>query len=184
MAAGELIRDRYLENHVSNIFKTASHFNTILLVNKANVFLQGCSVDGVHNHSVTVFLHKLEYFEEVLFLTTNRIDEFDNAILSRIHYKLKYEDLSWEFWRDVWRSFLSKSHTHQGSAQVSNDELHKLEGLDLSARDIKNLAMIAHALATFCGERVSYTHLEQAAASNEEFARVFNHTGPLETMYN
>ncbi|OJD26245.1 hypothetical protein ACJ73_02381 [Blastomyces percursus] len=167
VAAGELIGDRCLEDHVSNIFKAASHFNAILLVDEADVFLQGRSVGGVHDHSVTVFLRKLEYFEGILFLTTNRVDEFDNAILSRIHYKLKYEDLGREFRRDV-----------------SNNELHKLEGLDLSARDIKNLAMIAHALATFRGERVSYTHLEQAAASNEEFARAFNHTGPLETMYN
>ncbi|OJD21369.1 hypothetical protein ACJ73_07293 [Blastomyces percursus] len=176
--------EKCLEDHVSNIFKTASHFNAILLVDEADVFLQGRSVGGVHDHSVTVFLRKLEYFEGVLFLTTNRVDEFDNAILSRIHYKLKYEDLGREFRRDVWRSFLSKSHTHQGSAQVSNDELHKLEGLDLSARDIKNLAMIAHALATVGQDRVSYTHLEQAAASNEEFARAFNRTERIETMYN
>ncbi|KAL2376051.1 hypothetical protein RJZ90_007765 [Blastomyces dermatitidis] len=184
VAAGELIGDRCLEDHVSNIFKTASHFNAILLVDEADVFLQRRSVGGVHNHSVTVFLRKLEYFEGVLFLTTNRVDEFDDAILSRIHYKLKYEDLGREFRRDVWRSFLSKSRTHKGSAQLFSDQLHKLEGLDLSAREIKNLAMIAHALATVRGERVSYNHLEQAVASNKEFAHAFNRTGPLETMYN
>ncbi|OJD27255.1 hypothetical protein ACJ73_01355 [Blastomyces percursus] len=180
VAAGELIGDRCLEDHVSNIFKTASHFNAILLVDEADVFLQGRSVGGVHDHSVTVFLRKLEYFEGVLFLTTNRVDEFDNSILSRIHYKLKYEDLGREFRRDVRRSFLSKSQTHQGSAQVSNDELHKLEGLDLSARDVGCKASTFH-ISTLT---VSYTYLEQAAVSNEEFARAFNHTGPLETMYN
>ncbi|EDN03641.1 predicted protein [Histoplasma mississippiense (nom. inval.)] len=172
--AGELIGDRCLEDHVSNIFKTASHFNAILLVDEADVFLHGRSVGGVHDHSVTVFLRKLEYFGGVLFLTTNRVDEFDDAILSRIHYKLKYEALGREFRRDVWRSFLSKSCTHQGSPQLSSDELHKLEGLDLSAREIRNLAMIAHALAT----------VAQAAESNEEFARAFSRTERLETMYN
>ncbi|EDN03897.1 predicted protein [Histoplasma mississippiense (nom. inval.)] len=184
VAASELIGDKCLEDHVSDIFKTASHFNAILLVDEADVFLHGRSVGGVHDHSVTVFLRKLEYFEGALFLTTNRVDEFDDAILSRIHYKLKYEDLSREFRREVWRSFLSKSRTHKGSAQVSDDELHKLEGLDLSARDIKNLAMIAHALATVDEDRVSYGHLERAAASNEEFIRAFNRTERLETMYN
>lgn len=44
--------------------------------------------------------------------------------------------------------------------------------------------MIAHALATVCGERVSYIHLEQAAASNDDFARAFNRTERIETMYN
>lgn len=62
-----------------------------------DVFLHKCSVGGVHDHSVMIFLCKLEYFERVLFLTTNCVDEFDDAILSRIHYKLKYEALGWEF---------------------------------------------------------------------------------------
>lgn len=105
-------------------------------MDEADVFLQGRSIGGVHDHSVTVFLRKLEYFAGILFLTTNRVNEFDDAILSRIHYKLKYEELSREFRQEVWRSFLSKSQTHGGSAQVSSDELHKLEGLDLSARDV------------------------------------------------
>ncbi|EER45255.1 conserved hypothetical protein [Histoplasma capsulatum var. duboisii H88] len=169
VAAGGLIGDKCLKKHVSNVFKITSHFNAILLMDKANVFLHGRSIDGVHDHSVTVFLHKLEYFEGVLFLTTNHVNEFDDAILSRIHYKL---------------NFLSKSRTHKGSTQLSSDELHKLEGLDLSAQDIKNLATIAHALTTVHGEHVSYAHLEQAGASNKEFIRTFNRTERLETMYN
>lgn len=44
--------------------------------------------------------------------------------------------------------------------------------------------MIAHALATVRGDCVSYTYLEQAAESNDEFARAFNRTERLETMYN
>ncbi|EEH19032.2 hypothetical protein PABG_01351 [Paracoccidioides brasiliensis Pb03] len=89
VAAGELIHDKCLEEHVSNIFKIASHFNSILLIDEDDVFLHGRSIGGVHDHSVTVFLRKLEYYEGILCLTTNRVDEFDDAILSRIHYKLE-----------------------------------------------------------------------------------------------
>ena len=32
-----------------------------------------------------------------MFLTTNRMSEFDEAILSRIHLKLKYDDLRKEY---------------------------------------------------------------------------------------
>ncbi|PGH17055.1 hypothetical protein AJ79_01439 [Helicocarpus griseus UAMH5409] len=184
VAAGELIHDKCLEERVSDIFKIANHFNAILLVDEADVFLHGRSIGGAHDHSVTVFLRKLEYFWGILFLTTNRVDEFDDAILSRMHYKLKYEDLSRESRREIWRNFLSKAHTHKGSAQVSDDELYKLEGLDLSARDIKNLVMIAHALATVHGDHVSYAHLEQAVDSNDEFAGAFNSNKRLDTMYN
>ncbi|ODH45035.1 hypothetical protein ACO22_00427 [Paracoccidioides brasiliensis] len=129
VAAGELIHGKCLEEHVSNIFKIASHFNAILLIDEDDVFLHGRSIGGVHDHSVTVFLRKLEYYEGILCLTTNRVDEFDDAILSRIHYKLKYEDPTREFRRQIWGSFLSKADTHKGSAQVSSDKLHKLEGM-------------------------------------------------------
>ncbi|KAK2786109.1 hypothetical protein FQN52_007989 [Onygenales sp. PD_12] len=98
IAAGELIHDKYLEEHVSNVFKTASHFNAILLIDEANIFLHEHSISRVYNHSMTVFLCKLEYYGGILCLTTNHIDEFDDAILSRIHYKLKYKDLTQEFW--------------------------------------------------------------------------------------
>ncbi|OJD25638.1 hypothetical protein ACJ73_02991 [Blastomyces percursus] len=184
VAVGELIHDKCLEERVSDIFKIANHFNAILLVNEAGVFLHGRSIGGAHDHSVTVFLRKLEYFWEILFLITNRVDEFDDAVLSRMHYKLKYEDLSRESRREIWRNFLSKAHTHKGSAQVSDDELYKLEGLDLGARDIKNLVLIAHALATVHEDHVSYAHLEQAVDSNDEFAEAFSSNKRLDTMYN
>ncbi|KKZ66021.1 hypothetical protein EMCG_08220 [[Emmonsia] crescens] len=169
-----------LIDHSSSIFKVASHFRAIVLVDQAEVILQGRLVGEARNHSVTAFLRDLEYLEGVLFLTANRVNKFDDAILNRIHYKLEYEGLSREFRRALWENFLS----NVGSARLSRDELHKLEGLNVTPREIKTLVIIAHALATVSGDRVSYTHLEQAATSDEEFARAFNRTGRLETMYN
>ena len=45
------------------------------------------------NRLVAVFLRKVEFFKGVLFLTTNMLNDFDAAILNRIHLKLKYNDL-------------------------------------------------------------------------------------------
>lgn len=39
----------------------------------------------VRNSVVSVFLRKLEYYDAIMFLTTNRVAQFDEAILSRIH---------------------------------------------------------------------------------------------------
>lgn len=52
------------------------------------------SYHDTHNRLVTVVLRKLEYFQGILFLTTNRMIDFDEAILSRIHLIVKYEDLT------------------------------------------------------------------------------------------
>jgi hypothetical protein len=45
---------------------------------------------------MTVFLRVLEYYAGVLFLTTNRVGDFDEAITSRLHVGLYYPELSVE----------------------------------------------------------------------------------------
>lgn len=45
------------------------------------------------NGIVVVFLQILEWFESVLFLTTNQVLKFDPAILSWIHIIVEYPEL-------------------------------------------------------------------------------------------
>ena len=97
-----------LEAQLSRIFKIASHWNAILLLDEADVYLEQLSShDMVRNGLVSVFLRKLEYCEGVLFLNTNRVREFDDAILSRIHVMLRYDDLSSDSRKQIWEHFLS-----------------------------------------------------------------------------
>ena len=56
---------------------------------------------------VAVFLHLLEYATCVIFLTTNRVQSFDEAFLSRFSIALKYPELSKSARISVWRKFLS-----------------------------------------------------------------------------
>ena len=70
------------------------HWNAILLLDEADVFLEQCSTqDLVRNGLVSVFLRKLEYCQAIMFMTTNRASQFDEAVLSRIHLMLRYENL-------------------------------------------------------------------------------------------
>jgi hypothetical protein len=63
-----------LEGQLSRIFKTASHWNAILLLDEADVFLEQRSPDNLtRNGLVSVFLRKLEYYEGIMFLMTNRV---------------------------------------------------------------------------------------------------------------
>lgn len=76
------------------------------------------SYHDTHNRLVTISLRKLEYYQGILFLTSNRGIQFDDAILSRIHLIIEYENLTREFRRDLWSTFLSKTCTMQGPAVV------------------------------------------------------------------
>lgn len=52
-------------------------------------------MQDVHRNAlVTIFLRMLEYFNGILFLTTNRVMSFDPAFQSRIHMALKVSLLS------------------------------------------------------------------------------------------
>ena len=48
------------------------------------------------------------YFKGILFLTTNRVQTFDDAFLSRIHVGLHFQELSHAAKAQVWRAFLAK----------------------------------------------------------------------------
>ena len=50
-----------------------------------------------------MFLRVLDYYNGILFLTTNRAGVLDEAFKSRIHYKIYYPDLTIEQTVDIWK---------------------------------------------------------------------------------
>ncbi|KAJ6020015.1 hypothetical protein N7522_000090 [Penicillium canescens] len=188
ISAGELVVDHgdsnALEQQLETVFKIAKHFDAVLLLDEADAFMeQRTSYHDTHNRLVTIFLRKLEYYQGILFLTSNRGIQFDDAILSRIHLTIEYENLTREFRRDLWTIFLSKACTTQGPALVEEYELRRLETLTLNGREIKNIAAIAHALAEADVNQVTYKYLELAADSNKKFSREFGKKRPVDGMY-
>jgi SpoVK/Ycf46/Vps4 family AAA+-type ATPase len=132
-----------LDIALDRIFKIAKHFNAVLLLDEADVFMeQRSSHLGSHNRLVSVFLRKLEYYDGVLFLTTNRVMEFDEAILSRIHLKIKYHDLTKDARRGIWTCFLSQAHTSKGPSIVKDSDLERLGSMKLNGREVSLNAMI------------------------------------------
>ncbi|KAJ5033191.1 hypothetical protein NUH16_003107 [Penicillium rubens] len=188
ISAGELVVDHgdshALESQLEIIFKIAKHFNAILLLDEADAFMASrTELHDSHNRLVTVFLRKLEYYRGLLFLTSNRGIQFDDAILSRIHLTIEYEDLTKDFRRGLWRTFLFKARTLQGPAVIEEEDIQRLESLALNGREIKNIAAVAHALAEADTTQVSYKYLELAAKSNKKFCKEFGRQGPVDGMY-
>jgi SpoVK/Ycf46/Vps4 family AAA+-type ATPase len=139
-----------LEMALDRIFKIAKHLNTILLIDEADVFMENRALyQGNHNRLVTVFLRRLEYYEGVLFLTTNRVTEFDEAVLSRIHLKIKYPELTKDARRKIWKSFLAEASTSQGSAIIAGGELEQLASMKLNGREA------SHDTSTISGYRAN-----------------------------
>lgn len=53
-----------------------------------------------------VFLRKLDYFEGIMFLTTNRIETIDPAFMSRIQISILMDKLSESQRHAAWNNFL------------------------------------------------------------------------------
>jgi SpoVK/Ycf46/Vps4 family AAA+-type ATPase len=126
-----------LEDQLSIIFQFGSRWNALLLLDEADVFLEQRTTENLIRHGlVSVFLRRLEYFRGILVLTTNRVENFDEAILSRIHIQLKYGELNADARRKVWKIFLGKAHTSCGAASISEKELGYLVRETLNDRQV------------------------------------------------
>ena len=94
-----------VESSLKNVFRLAHLWDCVLLLDEADVFLsQRSKQDMKRNALVSVFLRVLEYYNGLLFLTTNRVGTIDEAFKSRIHISLYYvshPDLSLAFFRTV-----------------------------------------------------------------------------------
>ncbi|KAG0645018.1 26S proteasome regulatory subunit [Hyphodiscus hymeniophilus] len=185
ISAGELsINAADLEAQLSQIFQIAGHWGAILLLDEADVYLERRSnQDLVRNGLVSVFLRKLEYCEGIIFLTTNRVAQFDEAILSRVHLTLRYDVLDRETKTKIWTQFLNRSPTAQGLHTVSSKQLEGLVSHRLNGRQIKNIVATAHAMATKEKCPIKIEHLAKAVAINERFVREFYGKGKTDGMY-
>lgn len=200
VSAGELGTDPHtLEAELNKILDVAHSWGAVLLLDEADVFLERRTTHDIHRNAlVSIFLRLLEYFQGILFLTTNRVEAFDDAFQSRIHVALRYEDLTVEAKRRVWKIFLDRVRTIGGAkvadftkADYNVLARHTLNGRQVSrmetdfnhphhriARDnmltshiqIKNSVRTAQALAVSEGNALSMSHIERVL----EVAKAFD----------
>ena len=126
-----------MEVQLSRVFQIVSHWNALILLDEADVYMERRSThDVARNKLVSVFLRKLEYCEGIMFLTTNRVSDFDEAILSRIHLMLKYEKLGLSARSQIWKHFLHRARTSQGAAVIARKDMERLVATELNGRQI------------------------------------------------
>jgi len=161
MSAGDLGLDpRGVENTLKDILEMCTRWDAILLLDEADVFLEQRSLHELErNKLVTIFLRVLEYYEGILFLTTNRVNTFDAAFQSRIHISLDYPELSKESRAMIWKSFIEASPLE---SRITDNQLTELSRLRMNGRQIKNVLKTAQLLARRKSENkfIEYDHIK------------------------
>ncbi|KAI0089637.1 P-loop containing nucleoside triphosphate hydrolase protein [Irpex rosettiformis] len=168
-----------IDTSLATILKISAAWGAVVLIDEADVFLEERALHHIErNAMVAVFLRHLEYFQGILFLTTNRVRVFDEAFQSRIHLSLRYHDLNADSRRKIWLAFLHKVHGDDvPDGGLSKEELRQLGEKKINGRQIKNVVKTATALASGRKESLGYRHLEQVLDMMDEF-------DASQTMYN
>lgn len=142
------------------IFDRAKRWNAVLLLDEADVFVLERGFDLTQNAIVAEFLRTLEYFDGLLFLTTNRTNGVDEAILARCAAVIDYQAPSADDARQIWQIMAAGNEVELG-----DDLLDRLvtEFPDITARDIKMVLRLALRIAAHRGERLDLDDFAHAA---------------------
>ncbi|CVL07341.1 related to TOB3 (member of AAA-ATPase family) [Fusarium proliferatum] len=89
--------------------------------------------------TVSAFLRRMEYFKGLLFLTTNRVGQIDDAFISRVHVAIGYQALDEETRRKI-------------APDAKKWVLETAGETNLNGRDIRNALQTAITLAEFESE--------------------------------
>ncbi len=125
-----------LEDELLKCFARATRWGAILLIDEADVYVSARGSDLVQNAIVGVFLRVLEYYQGVMFMTTNRADLVDDAIASRCLAKITYAAPPVGDQQRIWK-ILAKTM----DATVSDAVIKKFAEANpgTTGRDVKNL---------------------------------------------
>lgn len=125
-----------VEASLTQILKRAARWDCVLLLDEADVYIRRRDNDLQHNAIVAEFLRTLEYFSGLLFMTTNRVDDIDDAILSRCIAIIDYLPPDAEDARRLWTT-LAAQFKAELPAGLVGDLVAAYPGI--SGRDIKEL---------------------------------------------
>ena len=133
-----------VEANLSEILQRAVRWDAILLLDEADVYIRCRDNNLEHNAIVAEFLRTLEYFNGLLFMTTNRINDVDDAILSRCIATIQYEVPPKEDALRLWKTLAL-----QFNADLSDELIDALSNIyaKCSGRDIKELLKLT---SKFC----------------------------------
>ncbi|CZR65814.1 related to TOB3 (member of AAA-ATPase family) [Phialocephala subalpina] len=163
MSAGVLgTQPGEVEKCLDSTLELCRLWNAMLLLDEADVFLGARTNEGLaRNELVSIFLTKLEYYQGMLFLTTNRIASIDRAFQSRVDLFLPYHDLLPPARRQVWINFFN--HIGRDKFEINEADLDELEKLKLNGREIKNLIKSSQLLGYKSGGKVDASKLKMLA---------------------
>lgn len=129
-----------IEANLRTIFQRGKRWGCVLLLDEADVFVVQRGNNIEQNAIVAEFLRTLEYFDGLLFMTTNRAQDIDEAIISRCAAIIDYAPPGPKDAAAIWRVMAT-----QYQAPLSDELIAELVALfpEIAPRDTKMLLRLA-----------------------------------------
>ena len=119
-----------------------------------------------------MFLRLTEYYQGILFLTTNRVETFDEAFQSRIHMGIRYDNLKPAARKKIWQHHVGKvekmaadgCEDSKGQPKVklfTDDDFNELSKKNMNGRQVR--AFRFPAIMTFTDPLTDQKHRENRA---------------------
>ncbi|TGO60869.1 hypothetical protein BCON_0032g00650 [Botryotinia convoluta] len=170
-------KEDMIETELSSLFYLAERWKAVLLIDEADIFLERRK----HTDLALMELSRMEYFQGLLFLTTNRVGQIDEAFTSRVDVVIEYPPLDDESRRQIWDGLFEKMYNEtDGKIKLSLDTKKYVKqdaerlGIGLNGREIRNALQTAISLADFeaKGER-GHKESDPINVEKGHFERVF-----------
>lgn len=105
----------------------------------------------------------LEYYQSILFLTTNRLGTIDIAFQSRISLAIKFKELDQRTRWHIWETFTERlDDSEEQGKEDFRANLDNMTTWSLNGRKIRNVLVIAQSLAwaqNRCKGTLRYDHV-------------------------
>lgn len=128
-----------------------------------------------------------EFYQGVLFLTTNRDEQLDLAFQNRVHITLKYDKLPFSARAAIWRNLIESNPSARPDESWTEEAYELLAEIDINVctqasqeshianplkqgRTIKNLLCTAAKAAQADGEGLGVKHVVEVISVNMEDA--------------
>lgn len=136
-----------MESALKEVLTRAQRWGAVMLIDEADVYIKKRDDNITMNAVVGVFLRVLEYFNGLLFLTTNRVDDIDEAIVSRCIALIRFYPPDRVDRKKIWEVM-----AEQFGLALAPELSERLPDIfpQASGRDIKGLAKL---VAKYCKQK-------------------------------
>lgn len=162
------------ELELKKMLRLATIWGAVVLLDESDVFLEArenkTAQNTERNALVAIFLKELEYFSGIVFLTTNRVESFDAAMKSRVHFALTYSAPDAGLREKIWRNYLRVVDGEQIDIDLEREGLlGELARDEINGREISNTINTARTIARAQGQKLTLEHIQTVLDARRSF---------------